>query len=73
MSNVLGLASVDAGEGSVIFALPPAELAAHERWWRALWAARYGRTNLCITSTVTAKTTGWRTCNCARAVMARAW
>lgn len=29
LSNVLGLASVDAGEGWVIFALPPAELAAH--------------------------------------------
>ena len=28
-SDVLGLASVDAGEGWLIFALPPAELAAH--------------------------------------------
>ena len=26
LANVLGLASVDAGEGSPIFALPPAEL-----------------------------------------------
>jgi predicted enzyme related to lactoylglutathione lyase len=29
LSDVLGLASVDAGEGWLIFALPPAELAAH--------------------------------------------
>jgi catechol 2,3-dioxygenase-like lactoylglutathione lyase family enzyme len=29
MSDVLGLASVDAGDGWLIFALPPAELAAH--------------------------------------------
>ena len=29
LANVLGLASVDAGEGWLIFALPPAELAAH--------------------------------------------
>src|SRR4051812_21245415 len=28
-ANVLGLASVDAGEGWLIFGLPPAELAAH--------------------------------------------
>ena len=28
-ADVLGLASVDAGEGWLIFALPPAELAAH--------------------------------------------
>ena len=28
-SDVLGMASVDAGEGWLIFALPPAELAAH--------------------------------------------
>src|SRR5436190_10184438 len=28
-ANVLGLASVDAGQGWLIFALPPAELAAH--------------------------------------------
>jgi predicted enzyme related to lactoylglutathione lyase len=28
-SDVLGLASVDAGEGGLIFALPPAELATH--------------------------------------------
>jgi predicted enzyme related to lactoylglutathione lyase len=28
-ANVLGLASVDAGEGWLIFALPPTELAAH--------------------------------------------
>jgi catechol 2,3-dioxygenase-like lactoylglutathione lyase family enzyme len=29
LEDVLGLASVDAGEGWLIFALPPAELAAH--------------------------------------------
>jgi len=29
LANVLGLASVDAGEGWLVFALPPAELAAH--------------------------------------------
>src|SRR3954447_6734499 len=29
LSDVLGLASVDAGDGWLIFALPPAELAAH--------------------------------------------
>ena len=29
LANVLGLTSVDAGEGWLIFALPPAELAAH--------------------------------------------
>jgi catechol 2,3-dioxygenase-like lactoylglutathione lyase family enzyme len=29
LEDVLGLASVDAGEGWLVFALPPAELAAH--------------------------------------------
>jgi hypothetical protein len=36
LRDILGFASVDAGHGWLIFALPPAEVAVHPSEWRSL-------------------------------------